>query len=119
MVGCDVPVLLYRQAQVRRIFTSILKIKKLLKLSGKAFQLNPDMQTEPGLKIDQYLADKKGWTLDYAQQMNAHVTEMAAQVGLTYHMDKGRLSPIALTRTALVHFAKQPRQRHRSRRSPV
>jgi predicted DsbA family dithiol-disulfide isomerase len=61
--------------------------KDSVEIEWKSFQLNPDMVTDPSVNINQYLADAKGWTLDYAQQMNNHVTEMAAEVGLTYHMD--------------------------------
>ncbi|MBD1387181.1 DsbA family oxidoreductase [Mucilaginibacter rigui] len=63
------------------------KHKDEVEIEWKSFQLNPDMVTDPSTNINQYLADAKGWTLDYAQQMNNHVTEMAAEVGLTYHMD--------------------------------
>jgi predicted DsbA family dithiol-disulfide isomerase len=62
--------------------------KDEVEVEWKSFQLNPDMKTDPSLNINQYLADAKGWNLDYAQQMNNHVTEMAAQVGLTYDFDK-------------------------------
>ncbi|GAB2534298.1 DsbA family oxidoreductase [Spirosoma aerophilum] len=54
----------------------------------KSFQLNPDMKTEPGKNINQYLADIKGWSLDQAKSMNARVTAMAQEVGLTYDFDK-------------------------------
>jgi len=59
-----------------------------VEVEWKSFQLNPDMKTDPSINISQYLADAKGWTLEYAQQMNAHVTEMAEQVGLTYNLDR-------------------------------
>ncbi|WP_374949397.1 DsbA family protein [Mucilaginibacter sp.] len=59
-----------------------------VEIEWKSFQLNPDMVTAPGVSINQYLADAKGWTLDYARQMNNHVTEMAAEVGLHYNMDR-------------------------------
>ena len=61
--------------------------KDEIQVEWKSFQLNPDMVTDPSTNINQYLADAKGWTLDYARQMNNHVTEMAAEVGLTYHME--------------------------------
>jgi predicted DsbA family dithiol-disulfide isomerase len=53
-------------------------------ITWKSFQLNPDMVTDPSLNINQYLADVKGWQLEYAQQMNQQVTEMAAAVGLDH-----------------------------------
>ncbi|MGY4538476.1 putative DsbA family dithiol-disulfide isomerase [Mucilaginibacter sp. UYNi724] len=61
--------------------------KDEVEIEWKSFQLNPDMVTDTSVNISQYLADAKGWTLEYAQQMNNHVTEMAAEVGLTYNMD--------------------------------
>jgi predicted DsbA family dithiol-disulfide isomerase len=54
----------------------------------KSFQLNPDMKTEPGKNINQYLAEVKGWGLDEAKRMNDHVTAMAREVGLSYDFDK-------------------------------
>lgn len=62
--------------------------KDQIEIEWKSFQLNPDLKTDPSININEYLAQKKGWTLDYAQRMNDHVTEMAAQVGLTYDFDK-------------------------------
>jgi len=63
-----------------------------VEIEWKSFQLNPDMETNPTLNISRYLADVKGWTLEYAQQMNAHVTGMAAEVGLTYNFDRAVLA---------------------------
>lgn len=62
--------------------------KDNVEIEWKSFQLNPDLKTDPDLNINQYLADVKGWTLDYAKQLNQQVTEMAAGVGLTYDFDK-------------------------------
>ncbi|MDN3580965.1 DsbA family oxidoreductase [Mucilaginibacter flavus] len=62
--------------------------KDEVEIEWKSFQLNPDMKTDPTININQYLADAKGWTLDYAEQMNNHVTQMAAEVGLSYDFDK-------------------------------
>jgi len=54
----------------------------------KSFQLDPDMPTKAGKNINQYLAERKGWSLTQAQQMNAQVTSMAAEEGLAYNFDK-------------------------------
>ncbi len=75
----------------KRRFESALQqfnAKDEVEIEWKSFQLNPDLETDPNITIDEYLADKKGWTIDHAQQMNAHVTQMAAEAGLTYHLDK-------------------------------
>jgi predicted DsbA family dithiol-disulfide isomerase len=62
--------------------------KDEIKIEWKSFQLNPDMVTNPDINIDQYLADIKGFTIDHARKLNAHVTQMAAEAGLTYNFDK-------------------------------
>jgi len=62
--------------------------KNEIEVEWKSFQLNPDMVTSPGTNINQYLAKAKGWTLEQAEEMNAHVTGMAAEAGLTYNFDK-------------------------------
>ncbi|WP_295668263.1 DsbA family oxidoreductase [uncultured Mucilaginibacter sp.] len=59
-----------------------------IEVEWKSFQLNPNMVTNPAISIDQYLADIKGFSLDHAKQLNNHVTQMAAEVGLTYNFDK-------------------------------
>jgi predicted DsbA family dithiol-disulfide isomerase len=79
--------------------------KEDIEIEWKSFQLNPDLETDPVTNIDQYLADKKGWTIDYAQQMNAHVTQMAAEVGLTYNFDKAIVAN-SFNAHRFSHFAK-------------
>lgn len=62
--------------------------KDNIEIVWKSYQLSPDMKTDPSKSINQYLAENKGWTLEYAKQMNDYVTNMAAEVGLKYNMDK-------------------------------
>lgn len=59
-----------------------------IEVEWKSFQLNPDMKTEPGKSINQYLAENKGWTLEQARQASEHVTRMAKEAGLEYDMDR-------------------------------
>ena len=80
--------------------------KDKIEVEWKSFQLNPNMKTDPSININQYLADVKGWNLEYAQQMNNHVTEMAAQVGLTYDFDKAVVAN-SFNAHRLSHFAKK------------
>jgi len=61
---------------------------KDIEIEWKSFQLNPDMKTDPTINIDQYLADIKGFSIDHAKQLNAQVTQMAAEAGLTYNFDR-------------------------------
>lgn len=62
--------------------------KNEVEVEWRSFQLNPHMKTVPGKSLNEYLAETKGWTLDYARRANEHVTNMAAEEGLEYHMDK-------------------------------
>jgi predicted DsbA family dithiol-disulfide isomerase len=59
-----------------------------IEIIWKSFQLNPDMQTEPGKSITDYLAEKKGWSLEHTRQMHARLTQSAAEMGLHYDFDK-------------------------------
>jgi len=80
--------------------------KDEVEIEWKSFQLNPDLKTDPTVNINQYLADIKGWTLDYAQQLNNRVTEMAAGVGLTYDFDKAVVAN-SFDAHRLAHLAKK------------
>lgn len=59
-----------------------------IEVEWKSFQLNPDMKTDPDKSIVEYLSEEKGLTVDHAQQMLNHVTNVASEVGLDYHMDQ-------------------------------
>jgi predicted DsbA family dithiol-disulfide isomerase len=91
------------------------RFEKALKNSGhsdeievewKSFQLNPDLVTDPSTNIDQYLANVKGFSIDHAKQLNAHVTQMAAEAGLTYNFDKAVVAN-SFNAHRLSHLAKQ------------
>lgn len=62
--------------------------KDRIEVEWKSFQLNPDMKTDPDKSIVEYLAETKGMTVDHAEKMLDHVTGIAEEVGLEYHMDK-------------------------------
>ncbi|GAB4139346.1 MAG: DsbA family oxidoreductase [Bacteroidia bacterium] len=72
----------------------------------KSFQLNPDLVTQPEKNSIQHLAEAKGWTMDYAREMTAYVTDMARQVGLTYHLDKA-VTANSFDAHRLSHLAKE------------
>ncbi len=80
--------------------------KDLVNVVWKSFQLNPDMQTEPGKNINQYLAEIKGWSLDEAKRMNDRVTAMAQEVGLSYDFDKAVVAN-SFDAHRLIQLAKQ------------
>jgi predicted DsbA family dithiol-disulfide isomerase len=72
----------------------------------KSFQLNPSMVTDPSRNINQYLAEAKGISIEQAQEMNARVTEMASEAGLTYDFDKAIVAN-SFDAHRLSHFAKK------------
>ena len=61
--------------------------KEQINVVWKSFQLNPDMKTQPGKNINQYLAETKGMSLNEATRMTDHVTALAKEVGLSYNFD--------------------------------
>lgn len=77
-----------------------------VEITWKSFQLNPTLKTDPSISIHQYLANAKGWDLEYAQQVNQQVTEMAEGVGLTYNFDRAVVAN-SFDAHRLVQLAKQ------------
>lgn len=61
--------------------------KDQVEVVWKSFQLNPYMVTDTHKNLTQYLSESKGWTLEYTQQMQQHVVNMAKEVGLHYNFD--------------------------------
>ena len=59
-----------------------------IEIEWRSFQLNPDLETDPEININDYLAEAKGWSPEQARQMNRRVTDMASEEGLTYNMDQ-------------------------------
>ncbi len=59
-----------------------------VEVEWKSFLLNPDQVSDPSQKTAEYLAKTKGWTHDQTMQMFNQVSEMAAEEGLTYHLDQ-------------------------------
>jgi hypothetical protein len=51
-----------------------LSFRDEIEIEWKSFQLNPGLKTDPGKNIHHYLAEIKGWSLEYARKMNDHVT---------------------------------------------
>ena len=62
--------------------------KKNVQVEWKSFLLDPNMKNVDGKSLDEVLVEKKGWTKEYAQQINSQVTDMAKEVGLNYQLDK-------------------------------
>ncbi|MEX2484696.1 MAG: DsbA family oxidoreductase [Brumimicrobium sp.] len=71
----------------------------------RSFLLDPELATDPNKNVTQHLAEKKGISLEEAQKMNDHVTQMAIEEGLNYDLEN---AVVANSRNAhrLLHFAK-------------
>lgn len=74
-------------------------------IQWKSFQLNPAMETNPDININDYLAEAKGWSPEQARQMNERVTRMAAETGLEYHMEQAVVAN-SFDAHRLIQFAK-------------
>ncbi|MET1057738.1 MAG: DsbA family oxidoreductase [Pedobacter sp.] len=60
--------------------------KDRIVIEWHSFELDPDAETLPDMDPAEYLAQKKGQTRDWAVQMNAHVSKVAAEVGLQFNI---------------------------------
>lgn len=61
--------------------------KNDIKIHWRSFQLNPDLETDSSRNVYEYLAEKKGWTIDYSKNVHKQMSENAKQVGLDYNFD--------------------------------
>lgn len=80
--------------------------KDNVQLVWKSFQLTPDLKTQPGKSIHQFLSEHKGMSVEQAKAMNDHVTQIASQVGLVYNFDKSIVAN-SFNAHRFIHFAKQ------------
>lgn len=80
--------------------------KDKVQLVWKSFQLSPELKTQPGKNIHQFLAEHKGISVQEAKGMNDYVTQLAKQVGLTYNFDSSIVAN-SFNAHRFTHFAKQ------------
>jgi len=62
--------------------------KDKVEIIWKSFQLDPNKVTDPNKNVNDYLAERKGISVQKAKEMNDYVTGVAAAVGLNYKLDK-------------------------------
>lgn len=62
--------------------------REKVEVAWKSFQLNPQLKTDPTIRIHEYLVRAKGIDVESAKQMNARVSAMAAPDGLVYDFEK-------------------------------
>jgi predicted DsbA family dithiol-disulfide isomerase len=61
-------------------------------IEWKSFQLDPSIVPQPNKNVYEYLAERKGMSVEESKQMHASVVASAAKVGLDYHFEKAVIS---------------------------
>ncbi|MCU0361040.1 MAG: DsbA family oxidoreductase [Bacteroidia bacterium] len=82
------------------------KHKEEVHVSWKSYLLDSGLVSDSSKSIHQHLAQSKGWTLDYAQEMSEYVSKMAKEVGLNYNMNSVKVAN-TFDAHRLIQFAKQ------------
>lgn len=79
--------------------------KGKIQVEWKSFQLMPELKTQPGRSLNQFLAEEKGMPLERAKAMNDQVVQIAKQIGLNYEFDK-TIPANTFKAHQFTHFAK-------------
>ena len=80
--------------------------KENVEIVWRSFQLDPDGQPAPGTGLNQYLAERKGISLEEAKRMNDYVTQTAADAGLQFQLEKAIIGN-TFNAHRLLHLAKE------------
>ena len=62
--------------------------KDTVEVVWKSYQLDPSMKSNTGKSLNEYLAERKGISIDRSEQMHQQMTDMAKELGLEYNFDK-------------------------------
>jgi protein disulfide-isomerase len=62
--------------------------KDEITVEWKSFQLNPNLKSQPGKDVYDYVAEMKGQSRDWSVAMHDQLAQTAGEVGLTYNFDK-------------------------------
>lgn len=66
--------------------------KYAVEIIWKSFQLDPDMVSKSDQSAYEYLAERYGRSMEWAQQAHERVIEMAKSVGLDFRFDKAKIA---------------------------
>ena len=94
----------------KRNFEAALKefdAKNEIEIEWKSFQLDPTIPKTFDKKVStyEYLAERKGMSVEKAIELHSNVTEMARNVGLTYNFDQSVVAN-SFDAHKLIQFAK-------------
>lgn len=59
----------------------------MLEIEWKSFQLDPSIPAKTDKNVYQYLAERKGWSMEQTMKIHQNVVQMAKDAGLTYNFD--------------------------------
>jgi len=74
-------------------------------ITWRSFQLDPDLEPSEGLRLDTYLANRKGISVEKAKTMHTYMSGLAKEEGLDYHFENAVVSN-TMDAHRLLHFAK-------------
>jgi len=77
-----------------------------VEIEWRSFQLDPDAKPVPGQTVHEYLAQRKGVSVQEGKRMNDYMADMAKEVGLQYNFDKAVITN-TLDAHRVLHFAKK------------
>ena len=66
--------------------------KDKVEVIWRSFQLDPNLETQPGVNVVDHIAEIKGISKKQAEEMHSHVTTVAQEVGLQFNFDKAVLA---------------------------
>jgi predicted DsbA family dithiol-disulfide isomerase len=61
--------------------------KGKVEVEWHSFELDPDMKTQPGKNVYEYLAERKGISREQSEKMHVQLIHTAKEVGLNYNFD--------------------------------
>lgn len=82
------------------------KQKETVEIVWRSFQLDPGVQPVPGQSVDQYLANRKGVSLEKGKEMNDYMSAIAREVGLEYNFETAVVNN-TMNAHRLLHLAKK------------
>jgi len=86
---------------------SKLPFKDAIEVEWRSYQLDPTLdKNEKGISINDYLAQKKGISLDQIKGMQQNVVSMGAKVGIDFKQENA-IVVNTLTAHRLIHFAQE------------
>jgi predicted DsbA family dithiol-disulfide isomerase len=62
--------------------------KAEVEVTWRSFQLHPDMQRKPGMTLERYLTERKGWSFMQIRAGHERIAKAGAELGIRYDFDK-------------------------------